>query len=96
MRALGSKVLSFNLDALKPENRTVVLDELKSEMQEGEKVKVLVHSLAKGNLKPMVSEDGPELKNDDFHLTIDAMAISLYDWTKSVFESFNWTDFQIR
>ena len=51
------------------------------------KVKVLVHSIAKGNLKPMVSQDVSELQNDDFRLTIESMAISLYDWTKDIFQN---------
>ena len=35
----------------------------------------------------MISEDKPMLQTDDFNLTINAMAISLYDWTKSLFEA---------
>ena len=35
----------------------------------------------------MVSEEKPTLKNDDFRLTIEAMALSLYDWTKAVFDA---------
>ena len=35
----------------------------------------------------MISDDKPTLKNDDFNLTINAMAISLYDWTQAVFEA---------
>ena len=34
----------------------------------------------------MLGEE-PTLKNDDFQLTIDAMAISLYDWVKIVFNA---------
>ena len=55
-------------------------------MEEG-KIKILVHSLAKGNLKPMVSDSIPILQTDDFQLTIQAMGISLYNWVKSVFEA---------
>ena len=47
----------------------------------------MVHSIAKGNLKPMIVDNIPTLKNDDFNLTINAMAISLYDWTKAIFEA---------
>ena len=79
------QLLTFNCDALKPEKRDSVIQELLSQLGDNGKVKVLVHSVAKGNLKPMVSEDKPELKNDDFALTINAMAISLYDWTKAIF-----------
>ena len=47
---------------------------------------MLIHSVAKGNLKPMISDIGPTLRTDDFSLTINAMAISLYDWTKALFD----------
>ena len=78
---------SFNSDAFKPEKRDAIIEELKSILGPNHKIKVLVHSVAKGNLKPMVSNETPVLKNDDFTLTINAMAISLYDWTKDLFEA---------
>ena len=56
-------------------------------MLDGGKVKTLVHSVAKGNLKPMVSDTTPILQKDDFELTIQTMGISLYDWVKAVFEA---------
>ena len=78
--------VSYNMDALKLENRIEIVENLKKKLKEG-KIKILVHSIAKGNLKPMVSNTNPTLKSDDFRLTIDAMGISLYDWVKTVFES---------
>jgi enoyl-[acyl-carrier protein] reductase III len=81
------KFLSFNEDAVPPEKRTQIILELKKKISAKDRIKVLVHSIAKGNLKPMISEDKPALKNDDFRLTIEAMAISLYDWTKDLFEN---------
>lgn len=83
----GVAFKSFNTDAFKPEKRNAVIEDLKTNFGESEKVKTLVHSVAKGNLKPMVSEDKPVLKTDDFALTINAMGISLYDWTTALFES---------
>ena len=35
----------------------------------------------------MISESTPTLQTDDFQLTIQAMGISLYDWTNAVFEA---------
>tara|TARA_R110002049_G_scaffold308605_1_gene513116 strand:- start:1364 stop:2161 length:798 start_codon:yes stop_codon:yes gene_type:complete len=78
---------SFNIDAFNIEKRNVVIEELKVLLGEKGTIRTLVHSVAKGNLKPMVSKDKPVLKNDDFALTINAMAISLYDWTKAIFEA---------
>ena len=81
----GVQFLSFNIDALNVDKREAMLNELKLAMGEKGKIRTLVHSIAKGNLKPMLSEDFVVLKNDDFGITINAMAISLYDWTKAVF-----------
>ena len=83
----GVQFKSFNVDAFKPDIRNQVIDELKVLFGKTHKIKALVHSVAKGNLKPMVSEESIELKHDDFVLTIQAMGISLYDWFKSVFNT---------
>nr|WP_109301327.1 SDR family oxidoreductase [Aquimarina sp. AU474] len=85
LRQLNIKFYSFNTDLLKPEKRKEVVGEIKNILND-EKIKVLVHSIAKGNLKPM-NDAEHVLKNDDFHLTIDAMAISLYDWVTSCFNA---------
>ena len=78
---------AFNSDAFKPDKRAAVIQELKSVSGNNQKIKTMVHSVAKGNLKPMVSDGKTELKHDDFALTIQAMGISLYDWTKAIFEA---------
>jgi len=83
---LGIDFISYNTDAFHPEKREALLEYLQEEL-EGGKIKTLVHSVAKGNLKPMLSDDSPVLKTDDFQLTIQAMGISLYDWTKAIFDA---------
>ncbi|MDY7395774.1 SDR family oxidoreductase [Aureibaculum sp. 2210JD6-5] len=83
IKSTGVEMLTFNEDAFKQETRTQIIEQFSDKGS----IKVLVHSVAKGNLKPMISEDKPTLKNDDFHLTLDAMAFSLYDWTKAIFEA---------
>ncbi|MEX2350463.1 MAG: SDR family oxidoreductase [Flavobacteriaceae bacterium] len=86
LRESGITVISFNTDGLKEEGRNEVLNAMKESMGENGSVCVLVHSIAKGNLKPMNPAAGNVLENADFHITIDAMAISLYDWTKSLID----------
>lgn len=83
----GVQFKSFNSDAFNPDKRNMIIQELKSLLSDNQKIKTMVHSVAKGNLKPMVSDDNNELKHDDFALTIQAMGISLYDWVKVVFEA---------
>ena len=82
----GVDFISYNSDATRPDNIAKLIENLKKEMQVG-KIKTLVHSIAKGNLKPMVSDLNPELEVKDFQITIQAMGISLYDWVKAVFEA---------
>lgn len=84
MRSMGVSVLAFNTDALQPEKRSEVLSALKTAMGAGGRVRTLVHSIAKGNLKAMYNADGAVLSNDDFRITLDSMAISLYDWTQAL------------
>ena len=78
--------VSYNINAIHTEKRIMLIKKIKRKLEEG-KIKVLVHSIAKGNLKPMISDSIPTLQVDDFELTIQAMGISLYDWVKAVFEA---------
>lgn len=78
--------ISFNIDALNSEKRESVLSEIKEKLGSKGKVKTLVHSIAKGNLKAMIAKENQALQNTDFQITINAMAISLYDWFKAIFD----------
>ena len=87
IKAEGVQFKSYNANAFQAEKRAEMISELQTIFEENGKIRVLLHSVAKGNLKPMLSEGKPTLKTDDFNLTINAMAISLYDWTKAIFEA---------
>lgn len=82
----GVDFASYNMDAFHPEKRAALIKDLLEEF-EGGKIRTFVHSVAKGNLKSMVSEEQPTLKSDDFQLTIQAMGISLYEWVKALFDT---------
>lgn len=95
----GVDFVSYNTDAFHAEKRSALIEDLQEEL-EGGKIKTLVHSVAKGNLKPMIDDSRKnrhpepvegsllnELQTDDFQLTIQAMGISLYDWTKAIFDA---------
>lgn len=77
---------SFNVDAIQKEKRESLIEEITKVLGDSGKIRTLVHSIAKGNLKPMNGE-GPVLENIDFQLTLDAMALSLYDWTQAVYKA---------
>lgn len=86
IRTTGVQLLTFNEDAIQPEKRKVIIEQIKERLGDKGKIRTLIHSIARGNLKPMVAGERAALENSDFHLTIESMAISLYDWTKAVFE----------
>jgi NAD(P)-dependent dehydrogenase (short-subunit alcohol dehydrogenase family) len=56
IRATGAQLLTFNTDALDAKRRGSVLDELEAEMGVDGRVRVLLHSIAFGNLKLLVGE----------------------------------------
>lgn len=85
IRNSGVEFHSFNADAVKKESREELLENIQKLLGEKGKIRTLLHSIAKGNLKPM-SGDEVLLENIDFQLTIDAMALSLYDWTQAIFK----------
>ncbi len=79
----GVQLKSFNIDVANPEKRISVLEEIATTIA-SDKIKVLVHSIAKGSLKPMQSDSGNTLEHQDFTITLNAMALSLYDWVKAI------------
>lgn len=52
LRAGGANIISFNVDALSDAGRKKILDEIASELKKsGGKIRVMLHSIARGNLK---------------------------------------------
>jgi enoyl-[acyl-carrier protein] reductase III len=84
LKAFGQKCIFFNIDATNPDKRAVCIEQIQNELQK-ERISCVVHSIAKGTLKGMTGEN--TLTSDDFNITIQAMAISLYDWTKALFDA---------
>jgi enoyl-[acyl-carrier protein] reductase III len=84
IEAEGILLRQYNVDATNIDKRQFIITDLREQVGADGKIRALVHSIAKGNLKPMISDDQRQLQHDDFQLTIEAMAISLYDWTKDL------------
>lgn len=88
IRATGSQLLTFNLDALLPESRKRVLDGLADAMGEKGRIRTLLHSIAYGNLKPIAppSHDPSALliEDEDMARTIYSMGTSLLTWVQDL------------
>ncbi|MEO1486433.1 MAG: SDR family oxidoreductase [Bacteroidota bacterium] len=87
LRESDVMIVSRNMDILNPSKKEAFLSEVKTILGD-DKISVLVHSIAKGNLKSMYDKDSKEvLSAQDFALTIEAMATSAYDWTQTLFQN---------
>jgi enoyl-[acyl-carrier protein] reductase III len=89
------RILSFNENALDKKTRDSCIQTLTQAIRPGS-VKVLVHSIARGNLKPLITHsesdaatetDLPELSAEDIALTGYAMCSSLLDWARAIFRA---------
>ncbi|MEO8797709.1 MAG: SDR family oxidoreductase [Polyangiaceae bacterium] len=85
IRATGAGFLAVNTDALSNAGRAAVLDALAGKLGEHGRVRLLMHSIAYGNLKPLVSAEGEAvLEDEDFARTVHAMGTSLVTWTQDI------------
>ena len=89
MRRLGGQALFFNVNAADPARRAEVLDAVERELDargERGRLRVLLHSLAFGTLRPFVVADTPKeaVSKDQMDMTLDVMAHSLVYWTQDV------------
>ncbi len=113
LEGLGVTVLTQNVDALRVDERQRTIEMLRATLGHQGKVRLLVHAISRGNLKPLVNEHASsgeldqlpstyqqlqeqitesrqvsgQLTNNDMVQTLQAMALSLYDWVKDLHES---------
>lgn len=87
LESTGVKVKFFNINASDEEKRAEVLDEVKKVFaaDPASRIKVLMHSLAFGSLKPLVSTKPDNmLTRPQIEMTLDVMANSLVYWTQEI------------
>ncbi|NPB03202.1 MAG: SDR family oxidoreductase [Thermotogae bacterium] len=89
LRSKGVKVEFFNTNAADDNKRRKVIEEIKSITErEGGKIKVLMHSLAFGTLKPYIGERPEEdVTRQNIEMTLDIMGNSLVYWVRDVFRA---------
>lgn len=86
--ACGVKSIFFNVNAADEKKRGEVLDALKAECEKtkGAFIRVLMHSLAFGTLKPYISKNPSEMVTQaQMEMTLDVMANSLVYWTQGAY-----------
>lgn len=88
IREHGREAWFYNVNAADADKRAEVLDDVRQRLLErdrGEKVRVLLHSLAFGTLKPFIlPEPGEALTQKQMDMTCDVMAHSLVYWVQDL------------
>lgn len=95
----STEILPYNINALDEEGRVRFIKAFTEAIKKKNCVRVLLHSIARGNLKPL-AENGEQPDNiltaDDIQLTTYAMSNSLVDWVRLLLkEELFYTDARI-
>jgi NAD(P)-dependent dehydrogenase (short-subunit alcohol dehydrogenase family) len=75
VRRHGHPFLALNLDALSPEGMSTVIEALQKEMGQEGRVRVLLHSIAFGNLKPVVVPPARQTGPAPSHRLAEALGV---------------------
>lgn len=88
LRERGREAWFFNVNAADHDQRAGVLEDVKRRFEErgqGEQVRVLLHSLAFGTLRPFMHADSAEaITHKQMDMTCDVMAHSLVYWVQGL------------
>ena len=86
IRDRGREAWFYNVNAADPEKQKEVLDDVAKKFKErgrSEKLRVILHSLAFGTLKPFIHQSEPdEVSQKQMEMTLDVMAHSLVYWVQ--------------
>jgi NAD(P)-dependent dehydrogenase (short-subunit alcohol dehydrogenase family) len=85
----GVTIDAYNVNALDTDSRESFIRQFALNPARRKKVRLLLHSIARGNLKPLMATagDGEQafLSVEDIRFTTYAMGTSLLDWARSIF-----------
>ncbi|MEQ1565269.1 MAG: SDR family oxidoreductase [Myxococcota bacterium] len=84
LRGHGVPVVFHNANAAGDEERAAGIAALRAQMGEGDRVRVLLHSLAFGTLRPFVGAEGEIIGRKHLDMTLDVMANSLVYWAQDL------------
>lgn len=87
LKATGVDVHFFNVNAADPQRRAEVVNEIEKIFfsEKNAEIKVLVHSLAFGSLKPFFADNpADQINQKQIEMTLDVMANSLVYWTQEI------------
>src|ERR1700678_3841472 len=81
--SLEVRIDGYNLNALEQASRERFIQEFEARAKRKQSVRLLLHSIARGNLKPLAgSPEADVLTIEDIRFTTYAMSTSLLDWAR--------------
>jgi NAD(P)-dependent dehydrogenase (short-subunit alcohol dehydrogenase family) len=90
IRRHGRPFISLNEDALSVEGQEKILALLADTLQDTGSIRVVLHSIALGNLKPVAPPAGQEtaalIEDEDMARTVYSMGTSFLTWTQQLFQ----------
>ena len=85
IHSVGSKSLFYNANAADEKKREEIISDIKSKSNAQPIIKVLMHSLAFGSLKPFIpNENEQAITKSQMEMTLDVMAHSLVYWVQEL------------
>lgn len=85
LKAEGVQVHFFNVNAADADKRAEVLDEFREIVGSNVKIRVLMHTLAYGTLKPFVDDNAAnQINQSNMDMTSNVMAHSLVYWVQDI------------
>ena len=85
INAMGVQARFFNTNAADERKRAKVLDGLTAALPAGERVHVLMHSLAFGSIEPFIADDPADaITQAQMEMTMNVMASSLVYWVQDM------------
>ncbi len=85
IHSVGVKSLFYNANAADEKKREEIISDIKSKSDDRPIIKVLMHSLAFGSLKPFVSNENEQaITKSQMEMTLDVMAHSLVYWVQEL------------
>jgi len=81
----GVKVIYKKANAANEQNIKEIVDELQA--KDNIRIKMLIHSIAFGTLKNMITEDNKGLNKKNIDMTLDVMCNSLIYWSQELYNN---------
>lgn len=86
IKSYGSEAVFFNANAADDEKRNEIISSIKNRLSGKPEIKVIVHSLAFGTLRPYIPKSSEQaITKAQIEMTMDVMAHSLVYWTQDVY-----------